>query len=448
MFDNRGSSVRTLIVATVIMVLALVAVACGPTPTPEIERVVQVTPEQEAQVVEVVQVQVTPAVTPEVPLARVVLMVAATQKEAAVIQSQIGQFAEEHPDIEPELLIVPFSEFNDVLLTRIAAGTPPDVAVLSYNHIALLRDYLQPLDGWIAELQFDIEDFLPDAVDSNTFYERLYGLPWLRSECLPRYRSLALFQASRNKLEAFRLMDFLTQPARQYQNLDELQWFPTRLSVYQKRGIECPPLQAIRPAPELVSQTVTLVEERWPVLRPVLQGQTINPYEATTEIKEGEAPVTVAPVMTAPSTEAKFVEVARSGDVVIGALFVQGGLGYGYKSKVWADGSDLLSVPPCSRRIARSGVWVVGSGDPTGAECNSPKVLNYTLGYPPAGDYAVKCRLGPKGLIPCFLVKPDGQEIKVESKVSFTKPVGQPFCLAIADSSVCICFDSRCYCFW
>lgn len=471
MFNDRESSVRTLVVATMIMVLAFVAVACGPKPTPEstarevaVEQDVEVTPEQETEVVEVVQVppgqeaEVVEVVqAPPEQEAEEVLMVAATQDEQEVLLSQIERFDKEHRDIVVKVIFVSPVDFYETLLKLIEAGAPPDVAVLSYNHIALLRDYLQPLDDWIQTSDLDISDFLPDAVDSNTFDKQLYGLPWLRSACLPRYRNLALFQVGEPSEfqvrepsdAAFRLMDFLTQRAQQYENYNELKWFPTRQSVYARLGIACPPLQAIRPAPEVVSQTVALVEERWPVLGPVLQGQTINPYEAATEIKEGEASVTVAPVMTGPSTEAEFVEAARSGDVVIGALFVEGGLGYGYKSKVWADGSDLLSVPPCSRRIARSGVWVAGSGDPTGAGCNSPKVLNYTLGYPPAGDYAVRCRLTPKGLIPCYLVKPDGQEIQVESKVSFTKaPVGQPFCLAIEDSSGCICFDSRCYCFW
>ncbi len=67
----------------------------------------------------------------------------------------------------------------------------------------------------------------------------------------------------------------------------------------------------------------------------------------------------------------------------------------------------------------------------------------------PAGDYAVRCRLGPKGQIPCHLVKPDGQEITVEFELTFTRaPVGQPFCLAISDSSLCFPIDSRRYCIW
>lgn len=424
MFNFKETPRRALLArlaVAVVLGLAIALTACAPQLRPatqpaapiqtgDVSQEEQVPAEAEQVVVQTVQItpggtleitqevmvtqQVTEQVT-EVPSPPMELMLAATPEELKIWQSQIDLFNEQTGSMA-RLESVPFEDFNRVLLESIEAGTPPDVAVLSYNHVALLGGNLQPLDELIMEFRHDIQDFLPDAVDSNTFFEQIYAFPWLRSACLPRYRNLGLFRASQNPARAFQLMDFLTRPGQQIQNLDGLQWYPIRQSIYEERGIECPRRQALRPGLEEVSTMISLVEERWPALEPVLEGNIINPYEAATEVVQGTTRVTVAPVMRGPHTEAEFVDTARSGEVVLGVLFLEDG-----------------------------------------------------LPYPPAGDYAVKCRFALKGKIPCDLVKPDGQRLAIDFELMFQEAsVGQPFCLALADSSVCFCLDGRCYCLW
>jgi ABC-type glycerol-3-phosphate transport system substrate-binding protein len=372
------------------IVIGLLWAACAPTPA-AVKEIVEV--EKEATPVVEVEKEVEQVVEAPVKTQTIRLLVAGRGEEVQVLEEQIDRFQEAHPDIEVLLEFVPYGESEVKVLTMMAAGVPPDVAVLSYNFYIELQEqgYLAALDERAA--QIDLGDFIQDALQSGGFGRALYGLPWQRSGCWPHYRYLALFDASTYHDAAFALMDFLTQPEQQSENYLRLQWYPTRKSVYGERAIECPTIEAIRLAPEEVAGTVSLVRDLQPVLQGVLGGQAINPYEATAVIEDGALQGTGAPVMNPISAEE--FEAALAEGVAIGALSVD----------------------------------------------QAPE-------YPP-GDYAVWCQ--DDGEARCYLVPPQGEQVEVDLEVferTEDPVVGQPLCTVITGSKkLCFRLDSRQICF-
>jgi ABC-type glycerol-3-phosphate transport system substrate-binding protein len=245
------------------------------------------------------------------------LLLSATPAEADLLKAQIQQF-EQLTTLNVETLIVPFKDFDTKLAILLAAGTPPDIAVLSYNQVVSLqqRNQLQPLQ--ISDA--DMRDFLPDALSSNSFSERLFALPWVRSACLPRYRNLGVFAASKFPTEAFKLVDFLTQQQQQEQNFKVLQNFPTRQSVQRNFNLTCPE-PAIYRFPEDVDQTVALVAENRRNLEPLLNPILINIYESVPLKQENELKGAAAAV-TDPIDMQDMAARLKDG-IYVGALFLR-----------------------------------------------------------------------------------------------------------------------------
>jgi hypothetical protein len=318
---------------------------------------------------------------------RLAFLVGATPDEAGVLSDQVARF-EEQTGIAVELMVVPFADFNERLLGLIAAGTPPDVAALSYDFIAYLQrqDLLVPLEKLGVP---DREDFRGEALQSNIFNDQLYALPWQQASPSPRFNNLALFEASQRQQDALSLIDFLTQPEQQEQNYDQLQQMPTRQSVFGK--LEVPELvkevRAIYATPEEVNQAIELVQARAPGLEPVLEGQKLNPYESATVVEEGKHQGTGAPVTGNVSDEV--IQSKGSDSLIMGGLFVD----------------------------------------------HAPEY--------PQGDYAVKIKetLEEGGGGTCQLVTADGQAVEVEPEVfeDLPAPVAQPFCV-VEEGSKLVCW--------
>jgi hypothetical protein len=351
-------------------------------------------------------------------------MVAATDDEKEVFQEQINWFEEQNPDINIELSIVEFDEFNDTLSELIGEGIPPDVAALSYDQIAELQGFLEPLDELVANLK----DFLSDALESNRFNGQLYGLPWRRSACVPYYHNLVLFKKSKHPTEAFKLMDFLTQEGQQQQNYADLKWFPTLRSFYGPEGIDCPDIQVIRPTAENVSQMIELVNARAPDLDLVLKGQPINAYEATVVTdEEGQIRVAAAPVTAEDEKKVYLPLVLSSGGIQVTApATAPASKKEEFKDPLFADG------------LIVGALFITDTID-----IQDSSGITITL----EDDYAVKCQIGSLG--PCTLLEPAGEEIEVNPGIAEVTdaPVGQPFC-TVETGSIRICFhiDSRRFC--
>lgn len=384
MFNNRQSFPMKSLVFTI--VIALVGVACGPAPMPA-----EVEPTPTPARIPPTAVEVEAPLAPSQISGRVRFMVAAMGNEEEVLLDQIRRFEAQNPRIELEIDIVPYADYNERLLATVMAGVPPDVAVLTYNFVSELQgyDFLVALDEQAG--QIDLNDFLPDALDSVIFNGQLYGLPWLRSACLPQYRYLSLFNRSEHPDAAFALMDFLTQSGQQAQNFTELEMFPTRKSAYAEFAIECPAIEAIRLTSDQVLMTIRLAQDLYPNLEPVLEGQMLNPYAATAVVEDGETQGTAVPLVYPFSTEQ--FKAALSEGVVIGALSVD----------------------------------------------QAPEY--------PVGDYAMKCWGDQE--TQCYLVPPEGEpiEVRLELVEETEGPVGQPSCIVVTGSKLlCFPIDRRRIC--
>ena len=255
--------------------------------------------------------------------------------EAAEIQKQIEKFTQK-TGIDVELMLVPFTKFNDELLAMCRDNKLPDVAALSRNHIVdftqRLNCPIEPLDNRISTI--NVEDFLDEAISNIIIKGDTLALPFRRSARLPHFEYVAQFSASQNPDAAFALMDFLTQPDTQIENFNELRWYPTRKSVYDSLKLIREPSRTFIPLqPQEIIRAIAIVVERAGNLANVLEGKTLNPYEATAFFAKSasngpfsfldsqDPELTAAPVVE--PVEEDELEAALNGDgLIIGAWLV------------------------------------------------------------------------------------------------------------------------------
>lgn len=96
------------------------------------------------------------------------------------------QWAKEYSDansgvtVEPQL-IPSGQQMNDKLLTLTAAGTPPDVFTFFQELVpinaAVERNLLLALDDYVRRDNYNLDEFLPQAVNLNRWKNQLYALP-------------------------------------------------------------------------------------------------------------------------------------------------------------------------------------------------------------------------------------------------------------------------------
>jgi ABC-type glycerol-3-phosphate transport system substrate-binding protein len=311
---------------------------------------------------------------------RLVLLAALTPAEAQELTQQLSLFNQQS-GIAVDLKNTPFVDFNDTLFDSDAKikQPPPDLAILSYNHVVVLQGQgeLEPL----VLSDADQKDFLPDALLSNTFgAQQLYALPWVRSACLPLYRNLAIFKASKFPDEARKLIDFLTDPALQAQNFKAFVAYPTRQIVYIQQNIGCPEPQpkAIR-LPADVPRAIALVLQRRQALAPLLAPNMINAFASAPLVNDNQLLGASAAIAEPPRSQADWEAALKKG-VFVGALFLDTTL-----ELKDHDGKVLDTIPP--------------------------------------GDYAVKWEGDPQqGKLIYYVVRPDNSQIQVTSAVFMRMP--------------------------
>ena len=71
-------------------------------------------------------------------------------KKGPLLREMAGNFTKEHPNITIKETAIPYPRYLDTLLTRLAAGDAPDVAMTAdgFFFTFLGRDYLQPIDEY------------------------------------------------------------------------------------------------------------------------------------------------------------------------------------------------------------------------------------------------------------------------------------------------------------
>jgi multiple sugar transport system substrate-binding protein len=94
------------------------------------------------------------------------------------IQVILGKFQEAHPNVEIDILGVPFAQYKDQLVIAATGGNPPDVihgnsqTMISYYGL----DLLEPL-GSLAPKSL-IDDIFPSNLKGVTFDGKIMAMPW------------------------------------------------------------------------------------------------------------------------------------------------------------------------------------------------------------------------------------------------------------------------------
>ncbi len=79
--------------------------------------------------------------------------------ESDVFMETIQGYLEANPNVTVDLQLVPFQDYEQRLKLMIAGGTPPDLARVTNNHIAMFVDQLLPLDGRVENLDDVVSGF-------------------------------------------------------------------------------------------------------------------------------------------------------------------------------------------------------------------------------------------------------------------------------------------------
>ncbi len=84
--------------------------------------------------------------------------------ESEVFMNTIQDYLDAHPNISIDLQLVPFGDYEKRLKLMIAGGTPPDLARVTNNHVAMFADELLPLDSNVKNFDSVISGFSPASL--------------------------------------------------------------------------------------------------------------------------------------------------------------------------------------------------------------------------------------------------------------------------------------------
>ncbi len=84
--------------------------------------------------------------------------------ESEVFMNTIQDYLDAHPNVSIDLQLVPFGDYEKRLKLMIAGGTPPDLARITNNHVAMFADELLPLDSNVKNFDSVISGFSPASL--------------------------------------------------------------------------------------------------------------------------------------------------------------------------------------------------------------------------------------------------------------------------------------------
>lgn len=87
----------------------------------------------------------------------------------------ISAFEAAHPDIKVETQHSPWASYFDRLQTQMAGGTAPDVMFINNVPSYAARGVLEPLDSYIEESGFALDDYYPDLRRIFSYDDQTYG---------------------------------------------------------------------------------------------------------------------------------------------------------------------------------------------------------------------------------------------------------------------------------
>ncbi|MBP5738886.1 MAG: sugar ABC transporter substrate-binding protein [Abditibacteriota bacterium] len=101
------------------------------------------------------------------------------EQDEARMREHIKEFEKIHPNIHVDLEILPWARMMDKLMISTAGGRPPDATMVCSAWAVPLENkgVLEPLDEYIKETGFDIDDFYGNALEVCRYKGKLYSIP-------------------------------------------------------------------------------------------------------------------------------------------------------------------------------------------------------------------------------------------------------------------------------
>ena len=84
--------------------------------------------------------------------------------ESDVFMKTIDDYLKANPHVKIDLQVVAYSEYDQKLKMMISGGNPPDVARISTNTLSVVVDSLEPIDGYVDDIEKVKQEFLPSMV--------------------------------------------------------------------------------------------------------------------------------------------------------------------------------------------------------------------------------------------------------------------------------------------
>lgn len=121
-----------------------------------------------------------------------------------LLQETVASFMEEHPNIEVVETLQPQDGILEKLLTAIAGGDPPDVAMLHRRNLLSFASEgaLVPLDDYVEANDISPDYWYAGEYDSNIYDGNVYGLPLTEGATFMNY-NLDLFEQAGLTTEEF-----------------------------------------------------------------------------------------------------------------------------------------------------------------------------------------------------------------------------------------------------
>lgn len=84
--------------------------------------------------------------------------------ESDVFLATMQDYLAAHPNIKLEMQVVAFSEYEQKLKLMISGGNPPDIARITNNNLAVIGSSLEPVDGYVADVESVKAQFMPASM--------------------------------------------------------------------------------------------------------------------------------------------------------------------------------------------------------------------------------------------------------------------------------------------